>query len=89
MTQKAVLSERQVKGRAALLGMSVLAVNDKAGFGTNYIYRLWGKDTVTLETVSRIATVLGCSVCDLIEEVDESQIEAGKWQPPDFPAGQR
>jgi DNA-binding Xre family transcriptional regulator len=89
MAQKAVLSERQVKSRAALLGMSVLAVNDQAGFGTNYIYRLWGKDTVTLETVKRIATVLGCSVCDLIEEVDEATLEAEKWKPPSWPAAQQ
>ena len=70
MAQRTVLSERQVKSRAALLGMSVLAVNDKAGFGTNYIYRLWGKDTVTLESVNRIAMALGCNVCDLIEVVE-------------------
>lgn len=69
MVNKTVLSERQVKSRAALIGMSVLAVNEKAGFGSNYIYRLWGKDTVTLETVNRIAKVLGCTVCDLLEEV--------------------
>jgi DNA-binding Xre family transcriptional regulator len=76
MTQRTVLSERQVKGRAALLGMSVLAVNEQAGFGSNYIYRLWGKDTVTLETVNRIATVLGCGVCDLIEEIEVPEPEA-------------
>jgi DNA-binding Xre family transcriptional regulator len=69
MANKTVLSERQVKSRAAFLGLSVLAVNEKAGFGSNYIYRLWGKDTVTLETVNRIAEVLGCNVCDLLEEV--------------------
>jgi DNA-binding Xre family transcriptional regulator len=81
MTQKAVLSERQVKSRAALLGMSVLAVNDKAGFGTNYIYRLWGKDTVTLETVNRIAMVLECSVCDLIDEIEVAESEASNKEP--------
>lgn len=81
MAQKAVLSERQVKSRAALLGMSVLAVNDKAGFGTNYIYRLWGKDTVTLETVKRIATVLGCSVCDLIDEIEVAEPDASDKEP--------
>lgn len=67
---KTVLSERQVKGRAALLGMTIQEVNDKAGFGNHYMYRIWGKSTITLRTVDRIAKVLGCSVCDLLEVED-------------------
>jgi DNA-binding Xre family transcriptional regulator len=76
MAQKTVLSGRQVKSRAASLEMSVRTLNNKAGFGTNYLYRLWGKETVTLETVNRIAIVLGCNVCDLLEEIEESETKA-------------
>jgi DNA-binding Xre family transcriptional regulator len=68
MQRKTVLSERLVKSKAALQGMSLVALNKKAGFGMNYIYRLWNKETVTLESINKIANVLNCSVCDLLEE---------------------
>lgn len=77
--KKTVLSGRIVKSKAAFLGLSLTELNDKAGFGTNYIYRLWDKDAVTLESVNRIATVLGCGVCDLLEDVEvDEQVEAPK-----------
>lgn len=70
MAKKTVLSGRLVKSKAALQELSLNELNDKAGFGTNYIYRLWDKDKVTLESVNKIASVLGCSACDLLEEVE-------------------
>lgn len=68
--KRTVLSKRLVNSRAALLGMSLLDVNEAASFGTNYIYRLWGKDGISLETVNRIADVLDCDACDLLEVVN-------------------
>lgn len=77
MERKSVLSGRIVKSKAALAGMSLTEVNDKAGFGTNYINRLWDKDKVTLESINKIAQVLGCKACDLLEEVVEDETEEG------------
>lgn len=72
MAKKTVLSDRLVKSKAALKGMPLNQVNKEAGFGPNYIYRLWGADTMQLSTVNKIAEVLGCRACDLLEEVEIS-----------------
>lgn len=68
--KKTVLSGRIVKSRAAFQEISLTDLNNKAGFGPNYIHRLWGKDTMQLSTINRIAGVLGCRVHDLLEEID-------------------
>jgi DNA-binding Xre family transcriptional regulator len=68
--KKTILSGRIVKSKAAFLGISLSDLNDRAGFGSNYIYRLWDRDKVTLESVNKIASVLGCKACDLLEEVE-------------------
>lgn len=68
--RKTVLSGRIVKSKAAYMGISLNDLNNSAGFGTNYIYRLWDKDRVTLESVNKIAAVLDCRACDLLEEIE-------------------
>lgn len=68
MERKIVVSERKVKSRAALLGMTLGQLNEKAGFGEHSIYRMWGKDRMTLNTLTRIANVLQCDIADLLEE---------------------
>lgn len=70
MERKIVVSERKVKSRAALLGMTLGELNEKAGFGEHSIYRMWGKDRMTLNTLTRIANVLGCDIADLLEEAE-------------------
>ena len=70
MARRTVLSGRLVKSRAALLGKSLQDVNNEAKFGTNYIYRLWDRETVTLETINKIADVLNCEACDLVEVIE-------------------
>lgn len=64
---KTILSERKVKSRAALMGMNAQQINNEAGFGPNYIYRLWGSEAVTLATINKIASVLKCDACDLLD----------------------
>ena len=58
MERKIVVSERKVKSRAALLGITLGELNEKAGFGEHAIYRMWGKDRITLNTLNRISNVL-------------------------------
>jgi DNA-binding Xre family transcriptional regulator len=67
---RTVLSGRLVKSKAAYLEISLDEVNKRAGLGTNYIYRLWGKDSVQLSTLNKIANVLGCKVNEILEEVE-------------------
>lgn len=67
---KTVLSARKVKSRAALKEMTLQQINDAAGFGPGYIYRLWGSEDILVSTVNRIAQALDCGVCDLLEEVE-------------------
>ncbi len=68
--KRTVLSDRLVKSKAALKGIPLSRVNTEAGFGPNYIYRLWGTDKMQLSTINKIADVLGCKACDLLEEVE-------------------
>lgn len=79
--KKTILSKRLVKSKAALLELTLNEVNDRAGFpkGSGYIYRLFGRDNVQLDTISRIARVLECPVRDIIEEVEANG--AGHTQP--------
>ena len=70
MATKTVLSERLVKSRAAYVQKSLAEVNAESGLGHGYVYRLWNSDKVMLETVNRIAAVLGCKGSDLLEEVE-------------------
>lgn len=69
---KTVLSSRKMKAQAALVEKSLEAVSVEIGLGHGYIYRIGGKDTMSLNTINRIAEALGCSVCDLLDEVKES-----------------
>lgn len=68
---KTVLSSRMMKARAAMAEKSLEAVSLEIGLGHGYIYRIGGKDTMSLNTINRIAQALGCSVCDLLEEVED------------------
>jgi DNA-binding Xre family transcriptional regulator len=84
MATKTIFSERLVKSRAAYLQKSLADVNEQSGLGNGYIYRLWDSDNVMLKTVNRIAEVLGCKACDLLEDVDERELDARKWKPPEW-----
>lgn len=66
---KTILSSRKMKSQAALIEKSLEEVSMEIGLGHGYIYRIGGKDTMSLNTINRIAQALGCSVGDLIEEV--------------------
>lgn len=68
---KSVLSTKKMKSKATLLDKSLEDVAKEVGLGHGYIYRLGGKDTMSLNTINRIAQALECSACDLIEEVEE------------------
>jgi DNA-binding Xre family transcriptional regulator len=68
---RSVLSAKKMKSMAALLGKSLEDVAGEVGLGHGYIYRIGGKDTVSLNTINRIAQALKCSACDLIEEVED------------------
>lgn len=68
---KTVLSSKKMKIRAATIEKSLEEASKEAGLGHGYIYRLGGKDTMSLNTLDRIAKALQCSVCDLLEEVEE------------------
>ena len=69
-----VLSENKVKGYTNFAGITLEQVNAEAGFGPNYIYRLYGRDNIQLSTINRIVAVLrnhgvDVSTSDLLEEV--------------------
>jgi hypothetical protein len=73
--KNSVVSSRKTKSYAALAGLTLNELNDAAGFGNNYIYRLWGSDSVNLVTLNRIAATLSAHgvdvrAADLLEEVD-------------------
>ncbi len=68
---KSVLSTKKMKSKATLLDKSLEDVAKEVGLGHGYIYRLGGKDTMSLNTINRIAQALECSACDLIEEVED------------------
>jgi DNA-binding Xre family transcriptional regulator len=67
---RTVLSGRLVKSKAAYLRISLDEVNKRAKLGKGYIYRLWGRDTVQLSTLNKIANVLGCKVSEILEEIE-------------------
>ena len=83
--RKTILSSRLVHSRAELLEKSLLSISRAAGLPTKagYIYRLLGRDNVHLSTVNRIALALGCSVCDILEEieVDDDETEEARAVP--------
>lgn len=64
-----------MKARAAMLETSLEKAGDQVGLRNGYIYRIGGKNTMTLSTLDRIASALQCSVCDLLEEVAENEAE--------------
>lgn len=72
-----VLSERLVKSRSAMLGKPINQVNDEAELGPGYIYRLWNTERVQLSTVNKIAKVLECRACDLMEEIETEGASTG------------
>ncbi len=70
-----VVSDRKTKSYTALAGLTLNELNDQAGLGNNYIYRLWGRENVEIATLNRIVAVLrshgvDVSACDLLEEVE-------------------
>ena len=69
--KKTVLSKKLTEIATIRQDKTLVRVNDEAGFGPNFIYRLWGRDNIQLSTVNRIANVLGCSACDILEEIEE------------------
>lgn len=68
---RSVLSAKKMKSMSVLLGKSLEEVASEVGLGHGYIYRIGGKDAVSLSTINRIARVLRCSACDLMEEVED------------------
>ena len=68
---KTVLSSRKMKSRAALIDISMEDAAQVAGLGVGYIYRIGGKDSMSLNTIGRIAKALRCEVCDILEDVTE------------------
>lgn len=81
--RKTILSGRLVRARAALLEKSMTDLNTDAGFPSKstYIYRLFGRDNIHLGTVNRIAAALGCSACEILEEVEEEVADEDKESP--------
>jgi hypothetical protein len=73
--KRTVLSERLVRSKAALIEKTLNEVSEAAGFaaGSGYLYRLFGRDNIQLNTVNRIARVLGCGACEILEEVEEEE----------------
>lgn len=71
MTKRLVLSERKTKSAAALADITLEKINEGAGLGVGYISRKWGSDTVQLATINRVASIIGCSALDLVEEIQE------------------
>ena len=69
MTKRLVLSERKTKSAAALADITLEKINEGAGLGVGYISRKWGSDTVQLATINRVASIIGCSALDLVEEI--------------------
>lgn len=76
MEKRMVFSERKTKAAAALAGITLDDVNERAGLGIAYVSRKWGRDNLELTTLNRIADAIGCSAVDLLEEV------AGDAPPP-------
>lgn len=72
MAKRTVLSERKTKAAAAMIGVTLEHVNEQAGLGVAYVSRKWGRDNIELSTINRIANVLGCSACDITEEIDDA-----------------
>jgi DNA-binding Xre family transcriptional regulator len=71
MAKVTVLSKHKVEVQAVINRMSLVDVNNAAGLGTNYIYRISDyADNLMLSTINRIAAALGCSALDLLEEVE-------------------
>jgi N-acyl-L-homoserine lactone synthetase len=74
-----VVSDRKTKSYAALAGVPLTQINDEAGLGNTYIYRLWGCENVEIATLNRVVAVLRrhgveVSVCDLLEEVEVAEV---------------
>ena len=71
MPKRTVLSKKLVRIKAAERGMSVRQVGQAAMMAgkSDYIYRILGKGTPQIQTVGRIAEALGCSICDILEEI--------------------
>lgn len=66
-----VFNGRSAKAKAALAGRSLESYGQEAGLGHGYVYRLNGRDKMTLQTVNRLARAMGCQAKDLLEEVAE------------------
>lgn len=71
---KTVLSSRKMKSRAALIDISMEDAAQIARLGVGYIYRIGGKDSMSLSTIGRIAKALRCEVCDILEDVAEDDL---------------
>lgn len=77
MGTKTLLSSRLLKVAAANVGKTLEEVNDAAGLGTNYIYRLGNSDSVKLATINKIAVVLGVKGSQLLEDVEDAEGNEG------------
>lgn len=71
MAKITAFSKHKLEVLAVQNRMSLLDVNNAAGMGTNYIYRIGDySENLVLSTINRIAAALGCSALDLLEEVE-------------------
>jgi len=64
--EKMVYSKHKAEIACAIAGISMSEVNERAGFGPNYIYRLDGEN-ITLKTVNRIAHAIGVPAVELMD----------------------
>ena len=55
-----------VSKRASDKGISINALEDKAGIARGSVYK-WNTVSPTIRNISKVAEVLGCSVDDLIK----------------------
>lgn len=66
-----IFSERLLRSQCALRGLTLRELNDQVFKpGNNFIYTLLNKERINVKTINRIARVLECSVCDMLEEID-------------------
>ncbi|BAN07811.1 MULTISPECIES: helix-turn-helix domain-containing protein [Levilactobacillus] len=61
----------RVKNLAKQQGLSLLRLNDQAGLGKNAIYK-WKTQTPSTENLQKVATVLGVTPDQLLEDGEKS-----------------
>lgn len=67
----------KIKEIAERRGINKAQLSRRADIGTTTVHELWEgtRENVTLETLAKIARVLGVRVVDLIEEYEEEEIQ--------------